>query len=242
MVRLAADAGLTVAIYTNGTLLDTARARALVEAAPASITVSMEGGTPEEYNRLRVNARWERVASNLRGLVEARREAGRRCPLIVVRGIALDGLAEQQHAHAALYREMGADQVMWVPARNWSGSLRAPQESVRIPLPASRTQLCNFPRLVLAIDWDGTAVPCCEDFNAKNALGNVDVTSLREIWNGAALASLRQALATRDRDHIDARTGCAGCSHLSEPEAPLNYKLQLARMVLGEYRARLSDG
>ena len=242
MVGLAVDAGLTVAIYTNGPLLDTVRAGELVRAAPASVTVSMEGGTPDEYERLRVGARWERVATNLRELVEARRVQGRRCPLIVVRGIALEGQAQQRRAHDALYRDMGVDQVMWVPSTNWSGSLRAPQGSVRSAAPPPHTQLCSFPRLQLGIDWDGTAVPCCVDFNAKNPLGNVDVTPLREIWSGAVLASLRKSLATCDREHIGATTGCAGCSQLSQPALPLDKKLQLVRMALGEFRARLADG
>ncbi len=241
MVRLAVDADLTVAIYTNGTLLDAACARELVQAGPAGVTVSMEGATPEEYNRLRVGARWEQVAANLRELVAAKRAAGRRCPFIVVRGIALEGHAEQRRAHADLYRDMGVDQVVWVQATNWSGSLRAPQASVRIPAPAARTQLCSFPRLQLGIDWDGTAVPCCVDFNAKNALGNVDATPLRDLWTGAALASLRDSLASCDRDRIAASTGCAGCSHLTHSALPLGKKLQLVRMALGEFRARLSD-
>ena len=242
MVRLAVDAELTVAIYTNGTLLDTARARELVRIGPASITVSMEGHTPEEYNRLRVGARWEGVIDNLRGLVAAKRAAQRRCPLIVVRGIALEGLEGQQRAHAAFYRELGADQVMWVPATNWSGSLQAPQQSVRTPAPAPQTQRCNFPRLQLGIDWDGTAVPCCADFNGKNALGNFDVTSLRDLWTGAELATLRRSLATCSRDHIEATTGCAGCSYLSRSALPLHKQVQLVRLAIGEFRSRFSDG
>lgn len=242
MVRRAVRADLTVAISTNGTLLDPARVRDLVEIGPASITFSMEGYTPDEYSRLRVGARWEKVIGNLRGLVAAKRAAGRRCPLIIVRGIALDALASQRRDHAAFYRDLGVDQVMWMPAANWSGSLRGPQESVPFVTPPARTQRCNFPGLQLGIDWDGTAVPCCADFNGKNALGNVDDTPLREIWNGHQLAALRRSLATCSRDHIDATTGCAGCSALSEPALPLRKKLQLVRMAVGEFGAQFSDG
>ncbi len=242
MVRLAVEADLTVGIFSNATLLNATRARDLVAAGPASVTVSMEGGTPEEYNRVRVGARWENVAANLRGLVAARREAGRRAPFIIVRGIELEGQAGQRQAHAALYHEMGVDQVMWVPATNWSGSLRAPQESVRVPPPPPHTQPCRFPRLQLGIDWDGTVVPCCVDFNAKNNLGNVDVTPLREIWAGKTLTALRAALATRDHGHIAATTGCAGCSHLAQPALPPDKRLQAVRMALGQFQARLADG
>jgi len=243
MVRLAVEADLAVAIYTNGTFLTPTRARELVDAGPASVTVSMDGSSPEEYERLRAGASWERVSHNLRGLVEARRVLGRRCPLIVVRGIALAGHgAEERRAHEALYRDLGVDQVMWVPPRNWSGSLTAAQGSIRLPPPPPRTQRCDFPRAALAIDWDGTVLPCCEDFNAKNPLGDVNVTPLREIWGGAPIESLRRALATCDREHINATTGCAGCGNLSQPLMPLRYRLQLVRMIAGEFRARLTDG
>lgn len=241
-VRLAVEAQLTVAVFTNGTLLDAECARELVKIGPASVSFSMEGHTPEEYSRLRVGSRWDVVIANLRGLVAAKRAARRRCPLIVARGIALDALAGQRRAHADFYREIGVDHVMWMPPANWSGSLRGPQESVPISVPPARTQRCTFPSLQLGIDWDGTAVPCCADFNAKNALGNVDVTPLRDIWNGEELAALRRSLATCSRDHIDATTGCAGCSSLSQPALSLEKKVQLARMAIGEFGSQFADG
>lgn len=241
-VRLAVEAQLTVAIFTNGTLLDAECARELVAIGPASVTFSMEGHTPEEYSRLRVGSRWDGVMNNLRGLIAAKRAAGRRCPVIVARGIALESLAGQRRRHADFYRAMGVDQVMWMPAANWSGSLRGPQASVPFSLPPPRTQHCSFPSLQLGIDWDGTVVPCCADFNAKNALGNMDVTPLRDIWNGLELATLRRSLATCSREHIDATTGCAGCSSLSQPALSLEKKLQLARMAIGEFGSQFADG
>lgn len=240
MVRLAADAGLTVAVYTNGVLLDPPRGRDLVLAGAASVTFSMEGDTAAEYERLRVGARWDRVSNNVRAMLDARRELGRRNPRLIVRGIALEGTARE--AHARLYEALGVDQVMYVPPTNWSGSLRAPQGSVRIAPPPVRTELCGFPWLQLGIDWDGTVVPCCVDFNAKNRLGNVDETPLRAIWRGATLAALRRTLRTRDRARICAGTGCAGCSQLGQPALPLDKKAQLVRMALGELAGRFADG
>ncbi|MFT3769677.1 MAG: radical SAM protein [Minicystis sp.] len=240
MVRLAADAGLTVAIYTNGVLLNPPRGRELILAGPASVTFSMEGDTVAEYERLRVGARWDRVSRNLRAMLDARRELGRRNPRMIVRGIALQGTSRAPHSR--LYESLGVDQVMYVPATNWSGSLRAPQDSVRVTPPPARTELCTFPWLQLGIDWDGTVVPCCVDFNAKNRLGNIDESPIRDIWHGEALSALRRALRTRDRQTICAQTGCAGCSQLGQPALPLDKKAQLVRMALGELAGRFADG
>jgi len=240
MVRLAVGAGLTVAIYTNGVLLSPELGRALVDAGPASVTFSMEGDTPQDYERLRVGARWGRVTANLRALLDARREARQRVPRVIVRGIALE--ATDRAPHERLYETLGVDQVMYVPPTNWSGSLLAPQQSVRVRAPGERTEACTFPRLQLGVDWDGEVVPCCVDFNAKNSLGNVDQTPLRAIWGGHRLRALRRALDTRDRARIGESTGCAGCSQLGQPAIPAGKRLQLVQMALGELGARLADG
>ncbi len=51
---------------------------------------------------------------------------------------------------------------------------------------------CRYPWEHLVVQWDGTVVPCCRDYNAENALGSVRRSSLREIWNGPGCEKLRR--------------------------------------------------
>jgi radical SAM protein with 4Fe4S-binding SPASM domain len=241
MVEAAARSGLAVGLDTNATLLDAALAERLVDAGLTTISISIEGATPEEFERLRVGASWDTVTANLRRLVELRRGRGRRAPLVVVRGIALRGMEGARAAHAARFRAMGADLVLWVPAHDWSGSLVSRKDTVP-PAASAVTHLCEYPWLLVGIDWDGTVVPCCVDFNAKNVIGNIDATPLRELWHGGTMTSLRKALRSRDPRRIEETTGCAGCSMLAAPTLSRGTKAQLVRQAMMELRARVADG
>jgi hypothetical protein len=56
---------------------------------------------------------------------------------------------------------------------------------------------------------DGTVVPCCNDYSARNPLGDLKTQTLREIWNGSEMRKLRRMLANPQSD----RTGkiCEKC-------------------------------
>jgi hypothetical protein len=51
-------------------------------------------------------------------------------------------------------------------------------------------------------------VPCCFDKDATHALGSLQETSMREVWNGNAYCEFRAALL-KSRADIDI---CANCS------------------------------
>ena len=42
---------------------------------------------------------------------------------------------------------------------------------------------CQFPWSSLSIQWDGSIVPCCQDFNSEMLLGNSNINLLYDIWN-----------------------------------------------------------
>lgn len=50
---------------------------------------------------------------------------------------------------------------------------------------------CPFPWQYLVIQWDGTIVGCCRDYNGVNALGNVNGSSLESIWNSMEYSRFR---------------------------------------------------
>lgn len=242
MLRYATRAGLSVGLVTNGTRLTQPLCEQLIELGLSTINVSMDGTSPEEFERLRVGASWEQVEAGLGHLVRARARLGRSSPRLVVRalhpGAELDSERRQQTRRLL---GVGIDQVLWTTPHNWSGSLISPQGSVETPSIPETTALCPYPWLMLVVTWDGTVVPCCADFEAKNKLANLEEQSLQQVWRGPDLDVLRRSLASRDRERIEAKTGCAGCSMLSRPTLAPGSTLQLARQAIGEHRQRLVD-
>lgn len=77
MVSYAANRGIRVTTNTNMTLvLNPRRARSTVSCGLECIHVSIDGATPETYERIRTRARFDRLLRNLQLLADARREMG----------------------------------------------------------------------------------------------------------------------------------------------------------------------
>jgi radical SAM protein with 4Fe4S-binding SPASM domain len=74
MVEYAAARGLTVTTNSNLTLLTPTRARRCVESGLEWLHVSIDARSPEVYAAIRRRSRLDRVLTNLRALVQARRE------------------------------------------------------------------------------------------------------------------------------------------------------------------------
>ena len=82
MVEYAVGRGIKVSTNTNATLLNAQRAERCVTSGLGEIHISIDGATPEAYERIRVRARFDRVTANVEGLVAARRRLGAATPRI----------------------------------------------------------------------------------------------------------------------------------------------------------------
>jgi radical SAM protein with 4Fe4S-binding SPASM domain len=76
MVRYAARKGIQVTTNSNMTLLNAKRAEQCVTSGLDCLHVSLDGATAETYERIRIRARFERVARNLELLLAARQKLG----------------------------------------------------------------------------------------------------------------------------------------------------------------------
>ncbi len=82
MVRYAADKGITVSTNSNLTLLNERRAAACVSSGLARLHVSVDGATPEMYERIRVRSKLHKVVRSLGLLRDARRRSESQRPAV----------------------------------------------------------------------------------------------------------------------------------------------------------------
>ena len=118
MVRHAASRGVEVGFNSNGTLLTRPVAEELVEAGLGWLHVSLDGATAATYEEVRHgtdfrarSGQFDRVVSNLRGLVAARNGAER--PRIQLVFVAMRRNVRELPALVELAADVGVDSV-WV--------------------------------------------------------------------------------------------------------------------------------
>ncbi|MFC1888101.1 radical SAM protein, partial [Candidatus Cloacimonadota bacterium] len=80
MIRYASDNKLFTLVSTNGNVeLDP---KEIIESELDSMIVSLDGATQETYNKYRVNGSLQKVLDNVSNIVAAKREAGKKFPLL----------------------------------------------------------------------------------------------------------------------------------------------------------------
>ncbi len=82
MVEYAAGKGIRVSTNSNLTLLNARRAERCITSGLEWLHGSLDGATPETYERIRRRAHYERVVNNLEGLLKLRRERKSEYPRI----------------------------------------------------------------------------------------------------------------------------------------------------------------
>ena len=118
MVGYAARRGAEVGFNTNGTLLDRATVERLISAGLAWLHVSLDGATAETYEDVRHGpglrprpGQFERVVSNLRGLMETRRALASPTPRVQVVFVAMRRNVDELELLVELAAEVGVDEL-----------------------------------------------------------------------------------------------------------------------------------
>jgi radical SAM protein with 4Fe4S-binding SPASM domain len=209
MIRYARAAGLKTRFHTNGSLMDEAQAEKLLGARPDLVSISVDGFEQAAYEKIRVGARFETTVENIVRLARLRAARRLQRPYIVVEKIRFrkPDPPENPAPVAALTKRLlaaGVNEVIEKEEYTWTTE-DAPEAAA-----PRQYAVCTFPWYAMVICADGTVTPCPQDFWAKMAMGNVNNSTLKEIWNGAAYRDLRRRFKT----DINALPLCRKCDRL----------------------------
>ena len=210
MVALAKSAGFTVTLSTNGTLLTDERARALVEAGPDILSVSVDLADPEALKLVRPGIDPAEMLAGLGRLRRFRDESGPQSdsPWGVVRLPSLVATCvvtrywnrEEERRWFALYGPLIDDVFIHWP-NSHAGYSKAEPHRRRSWLPARLKDWiyrrarysCSYPWDALFLLSDGTMSVCRFDFDARVKIGRYPEQNLLELWHGQKMMSLRKA-------------------------------------------------
>lgn len=187
LVRVGRSTGAAMGLSTNATFLDERKGRALLESELDFLVISLDGATPETYERVRVGGEFGVTVENVRRFLRLRRALAA-ATSVVVQLVVTPANRHEVERFAADWRDDGA-QVMIKEARDWAGQVALPG----LPPPRPSSAPCKMLWTELTVLWDGAVVPCANHYERENVLGDLARQTLDEVWNGAPLQALRAA-------------------------------------------------
>lgn len=209
MVAYAHDAGITTKFHTNATLLDEEKSRTLIAAGLDQISFSFDGYDQKIYESIRVNADFRKTLRNVVRFLEIKREMRSRTPYATLELIDFPEIyagirRRQKKEFLANFRRLPLNRVEVKEMHNWAGEIGDKKKKNRyVP--------CTFLWQALVIFWDGSVLPCTQDFHGYLTLGNVRKTPLAEIWNNDRMVRLRKKILRADVADLET---CAACDRL----------------------------
>ena len=190
-VLFASELGIEVSFSSNATLITRERADDVIHSGLSRIIFSLDGLKTDTFNLLRVGANLESVEAGIHTFLAAKLAAdlnGR--PFVEVQFIETPENSAEWHEFLSKWSAVpGVDQVVRRSETTHAGAIvrhqsYSPREEER--------QACRYLWESVVVTSDGTVVPCCKDFDAKEPLGNVfGEQTLAEIWNGQRAQELR---------------------------------------------------
>lgn len=190
-VRYAKQKGIArVAIFSNGSLLTEDKINGLIDAGLDQIKVSFDGATREEFEKIRFPLKFDTVIGNIKELVRIRNL--KQSPLKIK--VACCSTSDKNETIRSL--ENCVDGFSFGKIHNWSdtGMDHAEKSAVRKP--------CSRVWQTFTVLSSGKVALCCLDYEGQVILGDVNKTSIFEIWKNETYKKIRSLHKTAQQDQI----------------------------------------
>jgi radical SAM protein with 4Fe4S-binding SPASM domain len=207
-IKYAKFKGMTVAFYSNASLLNEKLAKEIIEAGLDSITISFDGATKETYEKIRKKLNFDVTKKNVLNLIETRNKMKKVNPKI---NLVLVELEENKKEIKQFYNEWKnkVNSINIINMRNWANDIQkeGTKESFHFNKKIKRKP-CALIWLKMVVDWNGDVVLCCDDWNHSTVLGNLKKQTIEEIWGGEKLKKIREAHKKREFWKVPLCSGC----------------------------------
>lgn len=192
------DKTAKVELNSNGGLLTEEWGIKLIEEGVDIIRFSVDGFSQDTYRKSGRGDDYGQVFKNINGFIELKRKM-KSDVIIIVRMIDMDVNKFEQKDFLE-YWGQSTDKSVIVPLYRWPWT--GQEKPVLKPCPKIREEMF--------FTTDGTAVLCCWDNLKKGVIGNINKSTVSEIWNGQLNQKYRSLLNKGRRDEILLCSKCDG--------------------------------
>ena len=169
---------LDVYFNTNATLMDKEAAKKILDSGLDRISISVEGTSAPEYEKLRVNSKFDTVFRNIKQLFELKKKMCLSFPRIRIQSVDYPGFSADK------YRSFWADYADEVAVLDFTDMSKEPDTK---PCKWSCPQLWQR----MTIEWDGTVFACNNDKLRKLFAGDLKNKSVYDCWHDPSINKIR---------------------------------------------------
>ncbi|MCJ7579682.1 MAG: radical SAM protein [Candidatus Aminicenantes bacterium] len=202
-ILYAKSKGLFTRLHTNGSLLTEELAHKILESGLDRLSFSFDGFDKAAYESTRVGGNFEKTLQNIIRFLEIKKEKKSKKPNTSIEVIHFeDNLRLQaKNDFEAKFKDLQLDSFVIKDLHNWAGEMKKGRTSAHY-------SACTFPWNALVVFWDGTVLPCTQDFFGHYTLGNVNETHLLDIWNNDKSTHLRSKSAETQINEFQTCSKC----------------------------------
>ncbi len=200
-----------VAVTTNASALSSENAKKLLSAGVDEVMLSIDSVEKEQYEKIRVGLNFETVMENITGFFKLRDELRPEC-VVRVRAVSFhDTTREEEMREIEQWENFWAplkqphDRVYMKRAHTWGNQKVLDGFSPEYGLVYHP---CVIPFSTMHITSRGTAALCPQDYDGKIHLGDLNTSTIKEVWQSEAMRNIREMHLEGRRNEIEYCRGC----------------------------------
>jgi MoaA/NifB/PqqE/SkfB family radical SAM enzyme len=181
---------------TNASLLYPETSKELIGAGLDRIKISFNGTDEESYISTMKRLSFKETYQNITEFLRIRKDMKRENPRLIIQYLPIETNHASTKEFQALWSpviDTKAGDCLHVSSLHNYGGGRAHNR-----LGGEIASVCYFPWTSMSVLWDGRVVTCCMDSNGVQLLGDLNIQSLQDLWNGPALSGVRDDFRRRE--------------------------------------------
>ena len=190
---------LGLKLNTNATLLNEKKINDLLSSDLQSLVLSIDEKNKENYERIRVNANFDKIMENLKLLKNIREKNYKNSKLrIRISGVKINSKQNAEDMNN-FYNEF-ADEIALVNYDPWESAYENPENDIKDP--------CSELFRRIFVWWDGKVNPCDFDYKSTLSQWNAYKNSIKDIWGSVYFNEIRNLHTSNNRNKIEPCKRC----------------------------------
>jgi len=236
MIGYASKNGIRMLLGTNGAFLTGDLAACLLQNGPDLIELSVDAANSRTYESVRGGKNYEQVVNNVISFAQAKKSSRSTRPFTILQFVRTIFNAQEEEKFYQKFKGAGYDFIAFRDCHTWGGNI--PDYGVTQKMNLGQTERpepvklgvarpCRILWNQLTVLWNGDVTPCFYDVDGKSIVGNVNKSSLAEIWNSPEMVKFRKLHLSGCYDKV---TCCKNC----QPMPPHGIRTFLGGMADSE--------